>query len=54
MTLDDFAIMTALFAATFLFSALLGWRMKNARSDVALMAGSGAAFGGISLLLFAF
>lgn len=53
MTVLDFALMAAVFSACSIVSALLGWRMKNERADVGLMAGTGAAFGGISLALFA-
>jgi hypothetical protein len=53
VTQDDFALIAAVFAATFLLSALLGARAGNARRDVALMGGSGAALGALSALLFA-
>ena len=53
MTQDDFALIAAVFAGTFLLAALLGARTGNARADVALMGGSGAAFGALSVLLFA-
>jgi hypothetical protein len=44
--------MAAILGGTFLLTALVGWKAGNARADVALMGGSGAAFGGLSLLLF--
>jgi hypothetical protein len=50
---DDFAIMAAVFAGTFLFAALLARRGGNARADVLLIGGAGAAFGALSAVLFA-
>ena len=53
MAQDDFALMAAVFAGTFLLAAFFGARGGDSRADVALMGGSGAAFGMLSALLFA-
>jgi hypothetical protein len=53
MTHDDLALMSAVLAAAFGLAALFGWRGGNARADVALLGGSGAAFGGVAALLLA-
>jgi hypothetical protein len=53
MTYDDFALMAAVFAGTFVLAAILGRRAGNSRADVALMGGCGLAFGSLSALLFA-
>jgi hypothetical protein len=52
MSQEDFALMAAVFAGTYLLASLLGLRAGNSRSDVALMGGSGVAFGVMSAFLF--
>jgi hypothetical protein len=53
MAQDDFALMAAVFAGTYLLAACFAARAGNARRDVALMGGSGAAFGAIAAVMFA-
>jgi hypothetical protein len=53
VTQDDFALMCAVFAGTYLLAAWFGARAGNARRDVALMGGSGAAFGAVAAFIFA-
>ena len=54
MTMDDFGWMTAGFCAACLVAAFFAWRSgSTARSDLALLGGSGVVFGTASALLFA-
>lgn len=50
---EGFAIMTAVLGASCLLAAFLGHRAGNEKRDVRLMAGGGAALGGIALVVFA-
>jgi hypothetical protein len=53
MTPDDFALMAAVFSATYLLAAFFGARAGNARRDVALMGGSGVVFAAVAAVVFA-
>jgi hypothetical protein len=53
VTPADFGVMMAVFGATFLLCAVLGWRTGNAKADVALLGGSGVFFSAVSAALFA-
>jgi hypothetical protein len=52
MNQQDFAIMAAALGAACLLAAALGRRLGNERRDTRLMMGSGAALGGVALVLF--
>jgi membrane associated rhomboid family serine protease len=54
MGADDFSLMAAIFAATCAFAAWFARRGGDARRDVALLGASGAAFGSLAAVLYAF
>ena len=53
MTIDDVALMMAVFGGTFVLCAAIGLRSGNAKRDVALMGGSGAFCGALAAFFFA-
>ena len=53
MSADDLGLMAALFAGATALAAFFAWRDGNARRDVALMGGTGAALGAAAAVLYA-